>query len=515
MDNITSVQYLTALQGALRGIVAFCGLLLYVLGKTRQYHIPAFKYLQNFIAVMSIWGFFGGVFFICPYIDLLPYISPFIYASITFSGSFFLLFCVAYAYPYKEALLKKLSWLLVVPSIICISLLVPPLQRFSITFTKELVYIPYRDILEHYHFLFYIHIFFNYVTVIAGIIVVACKSIKYPKEITVGSRIAMLALALFVGQNAVYTFGPRNNLLFCVPSVAIVSCMILLFYTMYYDTVEQIIDKGQSSLLENLPFPVMILNNHNLLIHTNSTGKELLSSMETLPSRYVKKHDFFLNFTVFSKEDAHSEARASQQVIQQKKDKTLYYLQEQQITNDKFKKNHGQMIMMVPLTAIQNFFSSLENKAFKDNLCGCYNRHYFQLRLTAPVHEDMFPISILMCDIDNLKGINDMLGHDRGDSYIKFCYTAIRSSVPEYADIFRLGGDEFLVILFQTPATAVKDIVQKIDAYVAHYKEFEPHRIGISIGATTAQNSNANMEDCVKAADMEMYKVKAMRKGRR
>lgn len=516
MENITSVQYLTALQGALRGIVAFCGLLLYVLGKTRQYHIPAFKYLQNFIAVMSIWGFFGGVFFICPYVDLLPYISPFIYASITFSGSFFMLFCVAYAYPHKEVLLKKLSWILVVPCIICISVLVPPLQKFSIIFTNELIYIPYRDILEHYHFLFYVHIFFNYATVIGGIIVVACKSIKFPKETTVGSRIAMLALALFVGQNAFYTFAPRGNLLFCVPSVAIVSCMILLFYTMYYDTVEQIIDKGQSSLLESLPFPVMILNNHNLLIHTNSTGKELLSSMDSLPQKYVKKNDFFLNFTVFDKEDTLPESLdvTSRQVIQKKKDKTLYYLQEQQLTNDKLKKSHGQMMMMVPLTAIQNFFSSLESKAFKDNLCGCYNRHYFQLRLTAPAPEHMFPISILMCDIDNLKGINDILGHDIGDSYIKFCYNAIRSSVPEYADIFRLGGDEFLVVLFQTPATAVKEMVQKIESYVVQYKEFEPHRIGISVGTATAQNSTANMEDCVKAADMDMYKVKAMRKGR-
>ena len=57
-------------------------------------------------------------------------------------------------------------------------------------------------------------------------------------------------------------------------------------------------------------------------------------------------------------------------------------------------------------------------------------------------------------------------------------------------------------------------MVQKIESYVVQYKEFEPHRIGISVGTATAQNSTANMEDCVKAADMDMYKVKAMRKGR-
>lgn len=63
MERITLVQYLTALQGALRATVALCALILILLCANKRSHIPAFKYLQSFILVIGIWGFFSSVFF--------------------------------------------------------------------------------------------------------------------------------------------------------------------------------------------------------------------------------------------------------------------------------------------------------------------------------------------------------------------------------------------------------------------------------------------------------------------
>lgn len=517
METITTIQYLTSLQGALRGTVAFCGFILFFVGQSKQSHAPAFKYLQYFIATLGVWGFFGCLFYFCPTPQLLPIISPFIYVSISFAGPIFMLFCVSYTMPKKDALLKKLSWILIIPCIVGTTLLLPPLQKFSITFTKNVIYIPYRDIREEYHFLFYVHIWCSYITVLTGVFVIFFKAIRHPSDPTPGSRAAMWALAIFVGYNAFTTFWKKNNMFFWVPSIASASSMILLFLAMYYDTADQIIVKGRNRLLEILPFPVMILNNDNIFIHSNSKGKHLFSTIKNLPNQYVKKQEFLDYFTILDIEESQSKTttHTSRHVVQQTDTNNLFFLQEQVINSEYNKTKQGQVMMLLPLHTIQKLFSNLENKAFKDSLCNCYNQHYFQVKMKELVDPNLFPVSFLMCDIDNLKGINDKLGHDQGDVYIKLCYEVLRSSVRKDDAIFRLGGDEFLIILTKTQEPIARSIIQNIDAKMEQHKEFEPHKIGISVGVATATDTSVNLAECLKAADVDMYNTKRKHKEER
>ena len=517
METITTIQYLTSLQGALRGTVAFCGFILFFVGQSKQSHAPAFKYLQYFIATLGVWGFFGCLFYFCPTPQLLPIISPFIYVSISFAGPIFMLFCVSYTMPKKDALLKKLSWILIIPCIVGTTLLLPPLQKFSITFTKNVIYIPYRDIREEYHFLFYVHIWCSYITVLTGVFVIFFKAIRHPSDPTPGSRAAMWALAIFVGYNAFTTFWKKNNMFFWVPSIASASSMILLFLAMYYDTADQIIVKGRNRLLEILPFPVMILNNDNIFINSNSKGKHLFSTIKNLPNQYVKKQEFLDYFTILDIEESQSKTitHTSRHVVQQTDTNNLFFLQEQVINSEYNKTKQGQVMMLLPLHTIQKLFSNLENKAFKDSLCNCYNQHYFQVKMKELVDPNLFPVSFLMCDIDNLKGINDKLGHDQGDVYIKLCYEVLRSSVRKDDAIFRLGGDEFLIILTKTQEPIARSIIQNIDAKMEQHKEFEPHKIGISVGVATATDTSVNLAECLKAADVDMYNTKRKHKEER
>ena len=514
METITTIQYLTSLQGALRGTVAFCGFILFFVGQSKQSHAPAFKYLQYFIATLGVWGFFGCLFYFCPTPQLLPIISPFIYVSISFAGPIFMLFCVSYTMPKKDALLKKLSWILIIPCIVGTTLLLPPLQKFSITFTKNVIYIPYRDIREEYHFLFYVHIWCSYITVLTGVFGIFFKAIRHPSDPTPGSRAAMWALAIFVGYNAFTTFWKKNNMFFWVPSIASASSMILLFLAMYYDTADQIIVKGRNRLLEILPFPVMILNNDNIFIHSNSKGKHLFSTIKNLPNQYVKKQEFLDYFTILDIEESQSKTitHTSRHVVQQTDTNNLFFLQEQVINSEYNKTKQGQVMMLLPLHTIQKLFSNLENKAFKDSLCNCYNQHYFQVKMKELVDPNLFPVSFLMCDIDNLKGINDKLGHDQGDVYIKLCYEVLRSSVRKDDAIFRLGGDEFLIILTKTQEPIARSIIQNIDAKMEQHKEFEPHKIGISVGVATATDTSVNLAECLKVADVDMYNTKRKHK---
>ena len=514
MERITLLQYLTALQGALRAIVFLGALLLVIICTNRQSHIPAFKFFLYFVVAMGLWGLFGSIFFIYPGANLLPYISPLIYASISFGGPLFMRFCFSYVFPHKKALIRALWWSFAFPCIFSLSVLLPPLQKYSIIFTNEIIYIPYRDILEHYGFLFHAYIVYSYSTALLGSVVLMYKVIKHPREASIGSRLVIVAALLFIGQNMLVSFNGRNNSFFWIPPILVILFMVLLFFTLYYDTSEQIIVQGQSALLETIPFPVFILNKNNIIIHFNKTGKEFISSIRNKESYLFKKKDLLNQFTIFeinpSLQDYQN--KGSSKFIQRKDDKTLFFLQEQEITQEEELKNQGYIMMMLPLTSIQNFFATLENKAFRDSLCQCYNRHFLELKQEEPISPDIFPVSLLMCDLDNLKKINDFLGHTKGDEYISTCYNEICSHIKKDDLVFRLGGDEFLVVLQKTPADTAQGIAKKIEAKVAQHQSFAPCTAGISIGTSTALSPDTSFADCMKDADEEMYKIKAMHK---
>lgn len=514
MERITLLQYLTALQGALRAIVSLCALVLIILCTNRRSHIPAFKYFLYFVTSMGLWGFFGSIFYIYPEDNLLPYISPLIYASISFGGPTFMRFCFSYVFPHKKIWVKSLHWIFIFPCIFTLSILLPPLQKYSIIFTNEIIYIPYRDIVEYYNVFFHIYIFYSYGTVLTGSATLLYKVIKHPRQATMGNKLAIVATLLFIGQNMIMTFNDQNNIFFWIPPLTLILCMVLLFFTLYYDTSEQIIVQGQSALLETIPFPVFILNKNNIIIHFNKKGKEFISSIKNKESYYFKKKDLLRLFTIFETNPSVQayQNQDSNKFLQRKDDKTLFFLQEQKIIHEENLKSQGYVMMMFPLTSIQNFFTTLENKAFRDSLCQCYNRHFLELKLNQPVSPDIFPISLMMCDLDNLKKINDFLGHTKGDEYILTCYNEIRSHIKKENLIFRLGGDEFLVVLHKTSSSAAQAIAKNIESKVAKHQNFTPYTAGISIGISTAPSPRTPFADCLSQADEEMYKIKARHK---
>jgi hypothetical protein len=408
MERITLLQYLTALQGTLRAIVALCALILIILCTNRQSHIPASKHFLFFVIAMGLWGFFGSIFFIYPEDNHLPDIGAFIYAAMSFSGPAFMRFCFSYVFPHKKPLIKSLQWIFVFPCIFSLFVLLPPLQKYAITFTNVVIYIPYRDILEQYNFLYYVYIVYSYGTALLGCTILLYKVIKQPRESTIGSKLAILAALLFIGQNMFVSLNEHNKLFFWVPPIIVTICMVLLFFTLYYDTSEQIIIQGQSALLENIPFPVFILNKNDIIIHFNKTGKEFISSIRNEESYLFKKKDLLRQFTIFEIEPS-----------QQK-------------------------------------------------------------------------------------------SHDKGNEYITLCHDIIRSSVHADDFIFRLGDDEFLVIMSNTEQRIVQERVLTIEAKMQEIKK--EYNTSISLGSATAEEIPIDYLQLISDDDEDMYRKKCQRK---
>jgi len=141
----------------------------------------------------------------------------------------------------------------------------------------------------------------------------------------------------------------------------------------------------------------------------------------------------------------------------------------------------------------------LEEYALRDMVSGCKNRNALQW-----VYELEFDRSqsfaVVMCDLNDLKKVNDMLGHDAGDSMIRECATLIVNVFGE-DNVYRIGGDEFIVVLMGLTEDEVAELVAKASNVLGNKS---------SVGYVFKDCYDANFDELVRAADAEMYKQKEL-----
>ena len=143
-----------------------------------------------------------------------------------------------------------------------------------------------------------------------------------------------------------------------------------------------------------------------------------------------------------------------------------------------------------------------------DSLTDLYNRHFFQTEMERIQGGRLFPVSIVMADLDNLKGINDRHGHKTGDAIIIQAAELMKKNFRSEDIIARIGGDEFGVILTETGEIEVSNIIARF------YNEIEKQQdalFNLSLGWATAQESSS-LVDIMHQADVRMYQEKAARK---
>ena len=418
--------------------------------------------------------------------------------------------------------MKYLLWLMVVPLITVTLSLVPFYNKYFIIFNPRFTYDPCREIQFIYKPWFYIHSAYSYLLVLVGAIFLVIK-IKYPSTQNRKFCVyAIIATALFIMQNAYKTFFKQNSDIWFIPILAI-AVITFFFLIVYADEGEIIVSKGQEKLMKAMVFPVFFLNKDENIVYANEEAFKICPNIYKDFGFTDSLQDIMRNFSPY-----HIDTKIAQNelfsgesniILQSKANGDIFYLHKQEISV-KGKKHHnetGTQLMFVPISSMQNFFSTLEDKAFKDPLCGCYNRHFLEIKQAEfSVESDalckLLPISFIMCDIDGLKVVNDTHGHDKGNEYITLCHDIIRSSVHGDDFIFRLGGDEFLVIMTNTEQRVAQERVLTIESKMQEIKK--EYNTSISLGSATATEFPIDYLQLISDADQEMYIKKRQRKSK-
>ncbi|PWC33917.1 diguanylate cyclase [Azospirillum sp. TSO35-2] len=160
----------------------------------------------------------------------------------------------------------------------------------------------------------------------------------------------------------------------------------------------------------------------------------------------------------------------------------------------------------------------LHRLAITDPLSGAHNRrHLLDLLERAlsgePPPAGTGPASLLMLDIDHFKRINDALGHAAGDAAICRAVDEIRRHLRSADAIGRIGGEEFAILLPDTPRSAAAGIAERLRAGLAELDVALPDgrrfRLTASFGLTELRPLDDTVEQALSRADQALYRAKA------
>ena len=169
---------------------------------------------------------------------------------------------------------------------------------------------------------------------------------------------------------------------------------------------------------------------------------------------------------------------------------------------------------------MRDHISDLNRRVYVDALTHVKNKGAFstaieELQSKVSQDEGQLAFAIGMFDCDDLKSINDQYGHEKGDTYLKTACTAI-CRVFQHSPVFRIGGDEFAVILknadYQERESLARQFERAVaDINVAAEKQWEQVHIAMGIAVYDARKDHA-VNDVLHRADETMYENKRVRK---
>ena len=168
------------------------------------------------------------------------------------------------------------------------------------------------------------------------------------------------------------------------------------------------------------------------------------------------------------------------------------------------------------LMELESANRELELLSAKDGLTGVYNRRSFDQKSQdewARSYREQQPLSLLLLDIDHFKKINDTKGHPCGDYVLKEITKVMLTVLSRPTDaICRYGGEEFAVLMPNTPKSGAKHVAASLVSAIATHTfiwENSPFTVTVSIGAHTMTAANSqSLQKLIAAADGALYNAK-------
>jgi diguanylate cyclase (GGDEF)-like protein len=170
-------------------------------------------------------------------------------------------------------------------------------------------------------------------------------------------------------------------------------------------------------------------------------------------------------------------------------------------------------LLRVPVLLEYDELKRIQLNAVTDPLTGLYNRRLFaesfEKELTRARRYGL-PLGIVILDLHRFKEVNDKYGHPRGDDVLRAAATTLRKALRTSDSAFRIGGDEFALLLPQTDAAQAIGLSRRVEAVFA--ETLRPLQLSFAVtmdhGVATFPQDGDQTDQLIQVADERLYRFK-------
>lgn len=162
---------------------------------------------------------------------------------------------------------------------------------------------------------------------------------------------------------------------------------------------------------------------------------------------------------------------------------------------------------------IHSLMHMLEKRAQIDGLTGLWNRAHFNDRMSTELSQSQrnkTPLSLVLCDLDHFKKVNDVFGHPAGDAVLQGFAKIVTSELRSYDVACRYGGEEFAIIFPDATGAQARSICERIRKAIEarRWPNYPEIRATASFGVTDRGLAADTAESWIEAADRCLYEAK-------
>ncbi|MBP1731267.1 MAG: sensory box protein [Deltaproteobacteria bacterium] len=147
--------------------------------------------------------------------------------------------------------------------------------------------------------------------------------------------------------------------------------------------------------------------------------------------------------------------------------------------------------------------------SFHDRLTDLHSRDYFEEELRRLDTYRELPLSLIMGDVNGLKLVNDVFGHQEGDTLLRKIALALKGACRKEDMVARWGGDEFVVLLPKTTEAIAQEFAKRVRKFCSE-SNGAPIQPSIALGIATKEKADQDLQEVLKTAEDRMYRNKLM-----
>lgn len=155
----------------------------------------------------------------------------------------------------------------------------------------------------------------------------------------------------------------------------------------------------------------------------------------------------------------------------------------------------------------------LRRKAQTDDMSGIKSRHSYEMDILDMERSYNRNVpgdyTVVFCDLSNLRNVNNFHGYMAGDNYIGTVAHILINEMKNAARIYRMGGEEFMVVYHNVPEEMVKREIARVQSVCDSKQNQRSYRITVVMGYAVSGPEHPTVRDVLKAADYNMYANKA------